>query len=70
MPAFSVTEWIARTADRLQEAGLDPSEVVIAISESQENTLRDEVRLSTGLYFQSFHHSEFMGWRVIVKGRN
>lgn len=68
MAAPSVISWIARVADRLQVAGFNSSEVVIAISKYQEDVLREEFLAMNSVYIQSFHHTEFMGWRVIVKG--
>lgn len=69
MAQMSMMEWLALAADRLEQAGFDQSEVAIVISERQEMDAKEELRLLGNVWALSLHHSEYMGWHVIVRGR-
>lgn len=69
MAQMSMIEWLARAADRLEQAGFDQSEVAIVISERQEMDAKEELRALGNFWVQTMHHSEFMGWRIIVRGQ-
>ena len=67
---MSMYMWLAQIADRLEQAGIQKDEVAIAITSLQERELRKELAANGSIVVQSLHHSEFMGWRIIVKGDN
>ena len=55
--------------DKLEDAQFDPSELAIAITSEMEEKLKLELQATCNLYVQSVHHAEFLGWRIIVKGK-
>jgi hypothetical protein len=66
---FSMFEYLARLIDQMDNAGITSDQVAIAITENQERKLLEEVRASCGVHGQTAHHAEYMGWRIIVKGK-
>lgn len=69
MSEMSMLMWLARKIDQLETAGLTRDEVAIAISDYQERKLKEELSALTLYIPYSVHHSEYYGWRLIVKGR-
>jgi hypothetical protein len=67
MTQMSMMEWLAQAADRLEQAGFEPNEVAIVISVRQEMDAKEELRLLGNIWAPSLHHSEFRGWRIIVR---
>ena len=65
----SMYQWLARMADMLEQAGFGKAEIAIVISESQDRKFCEEIQANSSVWAQTAHHSEFMGWRVIVKGK-
>lgn len=66
---MSMFEWLTRMISILENAGLSPAEVAIAISPLQERVLLEELFKNSGVHVQTCHHSEYAGWRIIVKGK-
>lgn len=66
---MSMYQWLAQMADRLEQAGVNKAEIAIAISEHQDKRLCEEIQANSSVWVQTAHHSEFMGWRIIVKGK-
>lgn len=65
----SMYMYLARMADRLEQAAFDRADVALAITELQEKHLLQEIEANSNVRVHTAHHSEFMGWRIIVKGR-
>jgi hypothetical protein len=70
MGEMSVISWLACKIDQLETAGLMRDEVAIALTEYQERKLKEELQALTFYVPCSVHHSEYYGWRLIVKGDN
>ena len=68
MSEMSMLMWLARKIDQLETAGLTRDEVAIAITEYQERALKKELSALVFYVPYSAHHSEYHGWRIIVKG--
>lgn len=66
---MSMYQWLACLADKLEQAGINKADIAIAISESQDRKLREEVQANSNVWVQTAHHSEYQGWRIIVKGK-
>ncbi len=65
---MSMIEYLERMVNKLEEADFTPDQVVIAISPVQERHLIDNLREHLHIHVQTAHHSEYKGWRIIVKG--
>jgi hypothetical protein len=63
-------EYLYNLIARLLEAKISAGEVALAISEVEERRILEDISINAQLLPLTLHHAEYMGYRIIVKGRN